>query len=160
MAGKVGARSSACDFFITYSHNDQSWAEWIAVELERAGYCTRMQSWDFRPGDNFMEKMNTALERCYHVIGVMSEHYLVSAFTTAEWTAAYRGTLLGRQRGFIPVRVSLCDPAPLLGPIVYIDLVGADEVEARCRLLDGVAARVPRRPHIARFPGAVTGPTP
>jgi hypothetical protein len=160
MAGKANSLGSGCDFFITYNRNDAEWAEWIAAELQRAGHCTRIQAWDFLPGDNFMAKMNSALEECRHVVGVLSEHYLASAFTTAEWTAAYRETILGRERGFIPVRVSRCTPPPLLGPIVYIDLVGVDEAEARSRLLDGVAPSSQRQPRLARFPGTITGSTP
>ncbi|HEY0168802.1 MAG TPA: toll/interleukin-1 receptor domain-containing protein [Jatrophihabitans sp.] len=143
-----------CDFFVTYNHNDGSWALWIAAELEQAGYHVRIQAWDFRPGGNFMAEMNSALGECAHTIGVMSENYLQSVFSTAEWTAAYRQALLGRDRGFIPVRVTSCDPAPLLGPIAYIDLVGVDEAEARRRLLEGVVAQVPRKRRAPGFPGA------
>jgi TIR domain len=41
------------DFFVSYNSKDQDWAEWIAWELEEAGYSAVMQAWDFRPGDSF-----------------------------------------------------------------------------------------------------------
>src|SRR4029077_13431766 len=41
------------DFFISYTHADRTWAEWIAFQLEEAGYITILQAWDFRPGSNF-----------------------------------------------------------------------------------------------------------
>jgi len=141
------------DFFITYNGKDENWATWIAAALEDAGYTTTIQAWDFRPGDNFMAAMDQALTECRHALGVLSSNYLASVFTRAEWTAAYRQALLGKPRGFIPVRIAPCDVTPLLGPLEYIDLVGVDEAEARRRLLDGVADRVDRVPGDPGYPG-------
>jgi hypothetical protein len=98
--------------------------------------------------------MDHALATCSHTLGVLSPNYLASVFARAEWTAAYRQTLLGKPRGFIPVRVAECDVAPLLGPLAYIDLVGIEEAEARRRLLEGVAESVPR-PGDTHYPGGV-----
>jgi hypothetical protein len=134
------------DFFITYNRHDESQATWIAGALEASGYTTIIQAWDFRPGDNFIVAMDRALTTCRHTIGVLSPDYLASVYTRAEWTAAYRQTLLGKPRGFIPVRVAACDPSPLLGVLAYIDLVDIDEGAARRRLLEGVADRVDRVP--------------
>jgi hypothetical protein len=133
------------DFFVTYSSRDERWARWIAGTLESAGYTTIVQAWDFRPGDNFMAAMDLALTTCRHTIGVLSPHYMKSVFTEAEWSAAYLQALLGKQRGFIPVRIAECDPRPLLGPLDYIDLVDLDEADACTRLLAGVADTAPRR---------------
>nr|WP_169806316.1 toll/interleukin-1 receptor domain-containing protein [Herbidospora sakaeratensis] len=142
------------DFFITYNHKDEAWATWVAETLEKAGHTTVIQAWNFLPGDNFMAAMDDALSTCRRTLGVLSPHYLASLFTRAEWTAAYRQTLLGRPRSFIPVRVAECDPGPLLGPVVYIDVAGVDEDEARRRLLAGVADSVPRERRDPRFPGS------
>jgi hypothetical protein len=38
------------DFFVSYNKADKSWAEWIAWQLEEAGYSTVLQGWDFRAG--------------------------------------------------------------------------------------------------------------
>jgi TIR domain len=45
------------DFFISYTSTDRAWAEWIAWELEAAGYTTLIQAWDFRPGTDWAIKM-------------------------------------------------------------------------------------------------------
>jgi hypothetical protein len=150
---KVLIIGGAVDFFITYNGKDENWAEWIAATLEDGGYKTTLQAWDFRPGDNFMAAMDHALATCRHTLGVLSPNYLASVFTRAEWTAAYRQSLLGKPRGFIPVRVAPCDVAPLLGPLTYIDFVAIDEAEARQRLLNGVAERVDRVPANPGYPG-------
>jgi TIR domain len=141
------------DFFITYNGKDENWATWVAAVLEDAGYTTTLQAWDFRPGDNFMAAMDHALAKSRHTLGVLSPNYLASVFARAEWTAAYRQSLLGKPRGFIPVRVTECDVAPLLGPVSYIDLVGIEEDEARRRLLAGVAEQVARGRGGSHYPG-------
>ena len=48
------------DFFISYAGEDSQWAEWIALELEKAGYQTIIQAWDLRPGSNFLAEMDEA----------------------------------------------------------------------------------------------------
>jgi hypothetical protein len=45
------------DFFISYTQVNRPWAEWIAVQLEAAGYTTLLQAWDFRPGSDFIHQM-------------------------------------------------------------------------------------------------------
>jgi hypothetical protein len=40
------ANSGGRDFFISYTQVNRSWAEWIAVQLEAAGYTTVLQAWD------------------------------------------------------------------------------------------------------------------
>ena len=148
------SRARQRDFFITYSGKDQRCATWIAATLEDAGYAAIIQEWDFRPGGNFIVAMDHALATCRHTLGVLSPHYLASVFARAEWTAAYRQTLLGKPRGYIPVRIAECDPGPLLGALAYIDLVDIEESEARRRLLDGVAGQVDRIPGHSGYPGA------
>jgi hypothetical protein len=46
----VAVGGSGKDFFISHATVNRRWAEWIAVELERAGYTTIVESFDFRPG--------------------------------------------------------------------------------------------------------------
>jgi hypothetical protein len=53
---------ASTDFFISYAGADQVWAEWIADTLERAEYRTVLQKWDFRPGENFILRMDRALD--------------------------------------------------------------------------------------------------
>jgi hypothetical protein len=52
--GGAVADRQARDFFISYTGVNRPWAEWIAVQLERAGYSTLLQAWDFRPGQDFL----------------------------------------------------------------------------------------------------------
>ena len=52
------------DFFISYNKADRGWAEWIAWQLEAAGYTVIIQAWDFRPGMNCMAEMHQRLNNC------------------------------------------------------------------------------------------------
>jgi tetratricopeptide (TPR) repeat protein len=77
------------DFFISYNKADRAWAEWIAWQLDEAGYTTIVQAWDFRPGSNFVLGMQHAAIESARTIGVLSSDYLNALFTQPEWAAAF-----------------------------------------------------------------------
>lgn len=131
------------DFFISYNKADCSWAEWIAWQLEEAGYSTVIQSWDFLPGRNFVLEMDNATKVAKRTIAVLSPDYLKSVFTQTEWVAAFQRDPKGEQGLLLPVAVrSYDDPQGILGQIVYIDLISiSDETDARNRLLAGVSGK-------------------
>jgi tetratricopeptide (TPR) repeat protein len=141
------------DFFISYTGADQAWAEWIAETLEQADYVTVLQAWDFRPGENFIQRMNQALDEAKRVLAVLSPAYFASEYARDEWTAA-----LVRDRGqgdrLLPVRVAACQLPPLLANRVYIDLVDLEEQLAAERLRAGVEPGRVRPVGKRRFPGA------
>ena len=72
-AQSEGARTH---YFISYTGKDQKWAEWIAMQLEEAGYRTIIQAWDFRPGSNFVAAMDEAARQSERTISVLSPAYL------------------------------------------------------------------------------------
>ena len=47
--------------FISYNRADRDWAEWIAGAIDRSGYRPIIQAWDFRPGQNFVLRMQEAM---------------------------------------------------------------------------------------------------
>ena len=129
------------DFFISTPRSDRSWAEWIAWQLEEAGYTTVIQAWDFRPGRNFVVDMQYAAAGSERTIAALSPSYLESCLQsgfTAEWAAAFARDPSGTQGLLLPVRIHDCAPQGLLPQIVYIDLVGLDAEAARDTLLAGV----------------------
>jgi len=149
----TGADSYLVDFFVSYTRKDVQWAEWIAWQLEDAGYTCILQKWDFQPGGRVGTQINAATRRGKQTLAVLSEAYLSSEFAEAEWTSAFQADPTGRARSLVPVRVSECEPLGLLGTIVYIDLVGVvDEAEARGRLIAGVNAKRGRPAVAPPFP--------
>src|SRR5215510_5648171 len=141
------------DFFISYTQVDRLWAEWIAWQLEAAGYTTVNQAWDFRPGDNFVLAMQQAAAKSERTIAVLSSAYLQSGFTAAEWAAAFAMDPTGRQGLLLPVRIHDCEPRGVLPQIVYIDLVGLDAEAARETLLAGVRRQRAKPTREPGFPG-------
>ena len=126
------------DFFISYSNNDEKWAEWIAWQLEEAGYTTDIQAWDFAPGSDFVKKMHDATINAERTIAVLSNDYLESAFAQAEWGVAFSRDPKGEKGILVPVRVGECSPEGLLRSRVYIDLVGLTPAVAKNKLLKGI----------------------
>src|SRR5918996_2377212 len=103
------------DFFISYTGVDRAWAEWIAWELEAAGFTVMVQAWDFQPGDNFIGKMHRATQECKRTLIVLSGAYQRSHFGEMEWTTA-----LAQKKRLSPVRIEEAEPEGLLKGIVYI----------------------------------------
>jgi hypothetical protein len=122
-------------FFITYYRADTPWAEWIAWQLESAGYTTVIQAWDFEAGSNFVKVMNEATKKGERTIAVISFDYQDSGPILAEWAAAFAGDPKGEKGRLLSVRICDFEPKGLLAQIIYIDLIGLDEDSARKRLL-------------------------
>src|SRR5271165_4391830 len=138
--------------FISYNRADRDWAEWIAGAIESAGYEPIIQAWHFRPGENFVLRMQEAAAQTDFTIAVLSETYLKSEYTQPEWAAAFAQDPTGEKRKLIPVRVAACSLTGMLVPIVHIDLIGLGEPDAKRALLDGLKpSGRPAQP--PRFPG-------
>ena len=142
------------DFFISYNRNDRQWAEWIAWFLESEGYSVVLQAWDFRPGGNFILDMHKAVAETQKTIAVLSNTYLASTFTQSEWAATFLDDPQSIERRLIPVKVKECKPTGLLRPIVYVDLIGASESEAKEQLLKSLRNRV-KPENQPSFPGNI-----
>jgi hypothetical protein len=141
------------DFFVRYNSADRGWAEWIAWQLEKAGHSTVIQAWDFGAGGNFVLAMQKAASESERTLIVLSPDWLSASFTWPEFAAAFAQDPTGEKRLVLPVRVRACELDGLLKPIVYIDLVGVPEVEARERLLSGIAKPGTRPSTPPPFPG-------
>ena len=141
------------DFLVSFNRADRAWATWIAWALEEAGYSVFFQDWDFR--GNFVEHMTRAHQQAQRTLAVLSDHYLGSDFTLAEWSARFAQDPAAREDRLVPVKVGPLADEGVLGPLVYADLTGCDEAEARERLLGRVAKAVDasHRPKPAAPPG-------
>lgn len=122
------------DFFISYTGVDRRWADWIAGVLERVGHtCIYQDSAELgtRPGENFVAWMQNALLGSARVLCVLSNAYLTSrsGFTDAEWTAAFRDDPSGWRGLLLPVAIERIERYGLLGPRVFLDLVGSEPGE-------------------------------
>jgi hypothetical protein len=147
---------TAPDFFVSYTGADQAWAEWIAEQLEDAGYTTVLQAWDFRPGSDFLHQMQQATSSAQRTVAILSPAYFGSRFGEAEWRAAFAKDPTGELGLLVPVRVQTCQPPGLLASRAYIDLVDLDEPAAAARLRAGIQQGRARPPGRRPFPGQAT----
>ena len=159
-AGGVGG--DRADFFVSHAGADRAWAEWVAWQLAEAGYTVELDVWDWAAGRNFVTAMSDALERCDRVVALFSAAYFDrSRYTTEEWSAAVVHVPgVGAER-LVPVRVEEVPAAQVpavLRPLVFRDVFGVAEGQARRVLLEAVAGpRRPDRPPVFPGPGTPGG---
>lgn len=132
------------DFFISYTGSDEKYATWVAETLEKNGYVTTIQAWDFRPGDNFVSKINESLKECKKLVVILSENYLKSKWCEAEWTVKLAEQIQLNERRIIPVRIEPVELKGLLSPIVYIDIFDKSDEDMKTAILEGIKETVER----------------
>jgi TIR domain len=143
------------DFFISHAGRDTGWAEWLAWQLEQAGYTVELDVWDWAPGEDFVVRMQQALERADRLLAVCTEAYFSSTFGGAELRAAFAGSAAAAGR-VVPVLVEPVVLPPLYAPLVHLDLTGLDEAAAaarlRARLAGGRPTSAPPFPRAGPLP--------
>jgi tetratricopeptide (TPR) repeat protein len=141
------------DFFISFNSADRSWADWVAWVLEEAKFSVVYQPWDFRPGENFILKMQEAASEARKTVIVLSDQYLKAEYTQPEWAAAFAEDPRGDQRKLIPFRIEKCSPTGMLKPLIFADLVGLTPEEAKSVVLSAVSDERPKPNIEPSFPG-------
>lgn len=149
------------DFFVSYTGHDELWARWVVRVLSTAGYRVMSQFQDFGAG-NFVEKMEEAIAKSDYVLPVLTEAYLGSKWSSAEWTA------FARDRRIIPIQVGEVVSRSQLSQYTRVNLRGLDEAVAQQRLLTKLPwlVELATRPasgvdvEDAPFPGVQAGPGP
>ncbi|WP_282020909.1 toll/interleukin-1 receptor domain-containing protein [Planomicrobium okeanokoites] len=143
------------DFFISYNHNDEEYAKWIAWILEEAEYKVFIQAWDFQPGNNIILQMQKGSTNARHTLALLSNNYMKSLFTQPEWAAAFAADPTGESRNLIPVLIEDIKLEGLLPQISYINLLEKDENEARQAILEGVQLKRAKPVTAPPFPGII-----
>jgi tetratricopeptide (TPR) repeat protein len=142
------------NFFISYTAADNAWAQWIAWQLEAAGYTTSIQAWDSRPGNDFVAWMDQQLREAERILVVLSPAYeQATSFTVPEWTAAIGRDPSGRLGVLLPVRVADFTPGGLFRTRGWIDLAGRDRQAAKDALLVGIRQERMKPAQEPPFPG-------
>ncbi len=130
------------DFFISHAGRDTAWAEWLAWQLHDAGYTVELDVWDWAPGEDFVTRMQQALERADRLLAVCTEAYFTSAFGGAELRAAFVQHAAAEGR-IVPVLVEPIALPPLYAPLIHLDLTGLNETAAVARLRARLAGSRP-----------------
>ncbi|MFJ3673777.1 FxSxx-COOH system tetratricopeptide repeat protein [Streptomyces sp. NPDC090106] len=120
-------------WFISYAGPDRAWAEWVGWQLLDAGFQVELDYWNWGAGDNFILKMNAALERGRFLALFSPAYFEPDRYTTPEWTA-----VLARKERITPVRVANVVPPGILSAIASEDLFDRAPAQAREALLAAV----------------------
>ena len=67
--------SRRTDFFISHAGRDAAWAEWLAWQLQEAGYTVELAVWDWALGQDFVARMAAALRSADRLLAVCTEAY-------------------------------------------------------------------------------------
>src|SRR5919112_2093655 len=113
--GLVSGRGT--DFFISHAGRDTAWAEWLAWQLQQAGYTVELDVWDWSPGEDFVARMQVALGRADRLLAVCTEAYFASAFGAAELRAAFVRQAKDEGR-IVPVLIESVTLPPLYAPLI------------------------------------------
>ncbi|MFI9602750.1 FxSxx-COOH system tetratricopeptide repeat protein [Streptomyces sp. NPDC052043] len=144
--------AAAESIFVSYAGPDRAWAEWAAWHLREAGHHVEIDVWDWRTGDNFVERMNDAMRRATTVVALFSNNY----FDRTRWTREEWTSIVARRERLIPLTIAplaAAEVPDILSAVLRKDLHGLDEQAAIAALLDAVKG--PTGPNAKPvFPGA------
>ena len=157
MAGN-GDAAGGTRVFVSHAGADLAWAEWVAWQLQDAGYEVELDAWHWGAGENFVRNMDRALAAGPMVALFSAAYFDPERWTTEEWTAK----LAGREK-VIPVRIEDCAAPPMLTALIAPVLFGLGEEKAREVLLAAVRGPAGPPPVSPGFPGRLrsmgaTGP--
>jgi TIR domain len=137
---------AAVDLCISYAASDRTWAEWVARQLERAGYTTVLQAWEVPASDDLVVRRRELLTSTVRILVLVSRASLAAPYRAAAWIGGFLEDADARDR-FLLVRIDDCDLPGRLGPWMLVDLAGTDSPTARARLLRAVrSGRTSPRP--------------
>lgn len=117
--------------FISHAGTDRAWAEWVAWQLTDAGCSAFLDVRDITVGENFLTRIERELDAANAVVVLLSADWAASRFAAAEVRAG------------MPLVVVRLDGTPVPVELREVqfraaDFVGADETEARNRLVQAV----------------------
>src|SRR3954454_21874223 len=121
------------------------WAEWLAWQLQQAGYSVELDVWDWEPGEDFVARMQSALQSADRLLAVCTEAYFASPFGGAELRAAFVRQAKAEGR-IVPVLIEPVTLPALYAPLIPLDLTGLDEAAAAARLRTRLAGGRPTGP--------------
>src|SRR5690242_1738792 len=108
--------SHGYDFFISYVKEDRSWAEWIAWQLEAAGFSVSLNLTFLQDGDPVIPRLADLIRNNASAVLVLVSKHLGNQYASEEW---FRPLLATRRHSpkVIPIFLDSTPPPPLLRPI-------------------------------------------
>jgi hypothetical protein len=107
----------ATKIFISHSHRDADWADWIDVQLKKRGFEVWRDLTSIRSGQSFIAELNNAIQEADLMVVLMSPDYFASAWATQETAFA-----AARKMPIIPALIRPCEVQGLLRYYNWADL--------------------------------------
>lgn len=137
--------------FISYSKTDTEFVKRLEADLKAHGFATWVDHSELQGGQQWLDEIQTAVDRSQVVVLVLSPDALLSSWVRKE----YRYALTSGRR-LIPILYRPCGELPLeLGDIQYVDFQ-ADYATCFQNLLTALATK-PSPPPVRR-PNAIPNP--
>ncbi|MEM7479375.1 MAG: toll/interleukin-1 receptor domain-containing protein [Planctomycetota bacterium] len=107
--------------FLSYSHDDNFFAELASIKLEEAGISVWVDHGRLRAGEDWRSSIDKGISDSFALIVALSSSSCASAFVTYEWASA-----MGKGKPIVPVRLTDCSLHPKLDVIQYLDFSNKD----------------------------------
>ena len=112
------------DVFLSHATPDKPWIQTLAERLEALGLRVFVDVLEINPGDNWVIRLNDALERSRYLVLVLSDHTEGRPWVVQEWTSWMAGHgPLGR---LLPVKIDAVKLPFVLNATQAIDATHRD----------------------------------
>lgn len=134
------------NIFLSYSHQDQKYADLLSEYLSEAGHDVWQDKLKLKPGDNLIEKVNLGIKEAEVLIVIVSENSLQSKWVMHEFSALALGDISSENRRVIPVLIDSSSVPSYLSKYMYVDLNNGVE-QGINRLVNALRenAKIPER---------------
>ncbi|MCX5008167.1 toll/interleukin-1 receptor domain-containing protein [Streptomyces sp. NBC_00638] len=126
--------------FMSHNHRDKTEVTPVAARLRLLGVNVWLDSWEIRPGDSIVGKVNEALGMVDTVAVFWSAHAAGSQWVNTEWETALTRRLSDRSVRVIPIKLDDTDLPVMLQPIMYVSMKDGDADRA-VRELTGASSQ-------------------
>ncbi|TQK99562.1 Tfp pilus assembly protein PilF [Streptomyces puniciscabiei] len=106
--------------FVSYAHEDKSWATALAENLHLLGLDVWLDQWEVAGGELVAPRLQDGLAKAGAVVAVVSPHWVTSGWCGEEFAAAVTGAV-ERRRRLIPVLLGEVELPPFIASRLYVD---------------------------------------
>ena len=106
---------TSCDVFLSHSSSDAADAAWLTDYLEESGIKVWIAPRDVRPGRDYAEQIQAAIEASSAIIVLVSADANKSSFVRAETEMGF-----SQDKRIFPVRTAPVEPGPGLALFLQI----------------------------------------
>jgi tetratricopeptide (TPR) repeat protein len=108
--------------FISYDHDDRSFAERLALDLRASGLSVWWDEWEIKVGESIVKRVNEGIKESAYLIAVLSPSSVASDWVQRELFSALMSQLSAeRDITILPILVSDCEVPALFRDIKWAD---------------------------------------